>query len=81
MPSAFLPPELFLRLPCFPLGPALLSSCMEKYSDTPMDLGDASLVVAAEAHGLTKVFTLDSDFRVYRLSNGSAFDIEPQVTK
>jgi hypothetical protein len=33
---------------------------MEKYRDTPMDLADASLVVAAETLGLTRIFTLDS---------------------
>ena len=38
---------------------------MEKYSDTPMDLADASLVAAAEILGLYRVLTLDGDFQVY----------------
>src|SRR5437879_1187181 len=40
---------------------------MSKYRDVPMDLADASLVAVAEDRRLTKVFTLDRDFRVYRL--------------
>lgn len=50
---------------------------MDRYKDTPMDLADASLVVVAEASGAQRVFTLDSDFRVYRLSGKRAFDIVP----
>lgn len=44
---------------------------MQRYADTPMDLADASLVAAAEALSLRKVFTLDrKDFRVYRVRRG-----------
>jgi predicted nucleic acid-binding protein len=44
---------------------------MEKYRDHPMDLADASIVVAAEALGTRKVFTLDRhDFRSYRIKRG-----------
>lgn len=44
---------------------------METYRDLPMDYGDASLVVLAEALGTTKIFTLDfGDFSVYRLKKG-----------
>ena len=50
---------------------------MEKYKDTPMDLADASIVAVADRLGQKRVFTLDSDFRVYRLSDGSAFEIIP----
>lgn len=50
---------------------------MEKYRDTPMDLADASLVAAAEALGYTRIFTLDSDFYVYRLADGSALAVVP----
>src|SRR5205809_5764994 len=32
---------------------------IEKYSDTPMDLADASLVAAAESRGIDRIFTLD----------------------
>lgn len=47
---------------------------MEKYQDTPMDLADASMVIAAETRGIRRIFTLDSDFRVYRLADGSALE-------
>ena len=44
---------------------------MEQYRNHPMDLADASLVVAAETLGTTKVFTLDrTDFRAYRIRRG-----------
>jgi uncharacterized protein len=48
---------------------------MEKYKDTPMDLADASLVAVAESRSLTHVFTIDSDFFIYRLSDGSALEM------
>jgi len=44
---------------------------MEQYQDHPMDLADASLIVAAESLRTTKVFTLDhTDFRAYRVRRG-----------
>ena len=44
---------------------------MERYSDHPMDLADASLVVAAEALGTRQVFTIDrNDFETYRVRRG-----------
>ncbi len=50
---------------------------MEKYRDKPMDLADASLVVAAQTLGAMRIFTLDSDFYVYRLENGAMLQIVP----
>jgi len=50
---------------------------MEQYVDTPMDLADASLVAAAETEGLSQIFTLDSDFRVYRVKGLKAFEVIP----
>mgnify|MGYP000075440270 CR=1 FL=1 len=43
---------------------------MKKYQDTPMDLADASLIALAEQRKLKRVFTVDSDFYSYRLSDG-----------
>lgn len=44
---------------------------MEVYADHPMDLADASLVVAAEKLGTRKVFTIDQrDFGAYRIRHG-----------
>jgi predicted nucleic acid-binding protein len=50
---------------------------MEKYSDAPMDLADASLVAVAESLSLGRVFTLDSHFRIYRLADGSVLELVP----
>lgn len=50
---------------------------MDKYGDTPMDLADASLVAAAEALEVTRIFTIDSDFYVYRLADGTALEVTP----
>lgn len=54
-----------------------MRALMEKYRDLPMDLADASLVALAEERRLNRVFTLDRDFRVYRLPRGSSFDVIP----
>ena len=44
---------------------------MERYADQPMDLADASLVVAGEAVSTRRVVTLDRrDFEIYRLKRG-----------
>jgi len=48
---------------------------MKKYKDVPMDLADASLVAIAESRSLRRVFSLDKDFFVYRLSDGSALEV------
>ena len=44
---------------------------MEQYADHPMDLADASIVVAAENLKSKKIFTLDrNDFETYRIRRG-----------
>lgn len=50
---------------------------MEQYRDLPMDLADASLVAIAEERRLDRIFTLDAEFRVYRLPRGRSFTIVP----
>ena len=50
---------------------------MEKYRDVPMDLADATLVALAEARSLTRIFTLDGDFKVYRLAGRRTLEIVP----
>ena len=50
---------------------------MSKYRDTPMDLADASLVAVAEALDLARVFTLDSDFQIYRWKGRRKFEVVP----
>lgn len=47
---------------------------MESYADHPMDLADASLVVAAETLVTRKIFTIDrSDFQTYRIRHGHRY--------
>ena len=53
------------------------SRLMAKYADLPMDLADATLVALAEERGDRRVFTLDSDFRVYRLHDRQRFEVVP----
>ena len=50
---------------------------MAKYADVPMSLADATLVSLAELRNLRRVFTLDSDFSVYRFRGRRAFDLIP----
>ena len=40
---------------------------MEKYRQVPMSYADACLLWLAETHARSRVFTLDSDFGIYRL--------------
>jgi hypothetical protein len=50
---------------------------MDKYADTPMDLADATLVALAEETGQRKIFSLDSDFHVYRIRGRQRFVVVP----
>ena len=43
-----------------------VAALLVKYQDVPMSLADACLVRMAEIHDRHIVFTLDSDFRIYR---------------
>lgn len=56
---------------------ARIFALMEQYADVPMDLADASLVALAEVGGYTRIFSIDSDFYVYRLADGSALEVLP----
>jgi len=56
---------------------SLVQELMEQYRDSPMDLADASLVTAAEALNLPRIFTLDSHFLGYRIKGKTAFEILP----
>lgn len=50
---------------------------MAQYQDLPMDLADASLVTLAEHTRIKRIFTLDSDFYVYRLPGKESFEVMP----
>jgi predicted nucleic acid-binding protein len=54
-----------------------MQALMEIYHDTPMDMADASLVALAETLGEKRIFTLDSDFYVYRLNDTERFEVVP----
>jgi uncharacterized protein len=54
---------------------ARLLDLMEKYRDRPMDLADATLVLAAEKTGYRQILTLDSDFLFYRIGDRDSFDV------
>jgi len=38
----------------------------DKYSDIPMDLADATLIIISERLGLKEIITIDSDYYIYR---------------
>lgn len=52
-----------------------LRSLMRTYHDVPMSLADATLVRLSELHDDCVVFTLDSDFRVYRRSRNKVIPV------
>jgi len=52
-----------------------IDSLMKQYQDVPMDLADASLISIAESRGYTRIFTIDSDFYIYRLADGSVLEV------
>ena len=56
---------------------ARMQELMVKYRDLPMDLADAAVVAAAERLGETQVFSIDSDFYIYRMKQGAHFDVQP----
>ena len=54
-------------------APALVRAfeLMERYAYHPMDLADASLIVAGETLATTRIFTIDrEDFETYRIRRG-----------
>jgi predicted nucleic acid-binding protein len=76
----------FLSAPCVErvdvFAPTSLRACgqlMEKYSDTPMDFADATLVLAASLLKLPDILTLDErGFRTYRFDQNRAFRLSLQ---
>ncbi len=47
----------------------VIGALMSKYADVPMSLADACLVRMCELERRARLYTFDSDFTVYRLSN------------
>ncbi|WP_131989704.1 type II toxin-antitoxin system VapC family toxin [Chthoniobacter flavus] len=48
---------------------------MQRYANVPMSFADACLVAFAEERPGAKIFTLDSDFLVYRRGNGERLEL------
>ena len=48
---------------------------MPQYQYLPMDAADASLVAVAESRGFRRLFTIDSDFYIYRLAGGAVLEV------
>lgn len=45
---------------------AHIRAMMEKYSEIPMDLADASLMYIADRESIKNIISIDSDFDIYR---------------
>lgn len=43
-----------------------IAALTEKFNDVPMDLADASLIVASELLDIREIASVDSDFYIYR---------------
>ncbi len=54
---------------------AALRTLMSRYRDRPMSLADACLVRLSELHRDSTVFTLDSDFRIYRRNGNKVIPV------
>ncbi len=52
-----------------------MDSLMAQYENVPMDAADAALVAVAEGRGIRRLFTIDSDFYIYRLADDSVLEI------
>ena len=52
-----------------------MDALMAQYQNVPMDLADASLVAVAESRNIRRLFTIDSDFYIYRLADGSVLEV------
>ena len=52
---------------------ARIVELVNKYSDKPMDFADSSLVAIGERLNVANVFSVDSDFDVYRLKKNKPF--------
>ena len=52
-----------------------VEAVLRKYADRPISLADACLIKSAELHGEARVFTFDSDFRVYRWARNRKFEL------
>ncbi len=52
-----------------------MDTLIAQYQNVPMDLADASLVAVAESRNIRRLFTIDTDFHIYRLADGSVLEV------
>ncbi len=52
---------------------------MDQYADRPTDLADSTLVALAEERGDRRIFTLDTDFQIYRFRGRQRFETIPTL--
>ncbi len=52
-----------------------MEALMALYKNVPMDFADASLVALAESRDYRRLFTIDSDFYIYRLADSSTLEV------
>ncbi len=60
---------------CFSSEYVAIEKLMLKYTDVPMSFADACLVRMSEQHQNSCVFTLDSDFLVYRKNSNEVIPL------
>ena len=53
----------------------LMDVLMSRYQNVPMDAADASLVAIAQNRGIDRLFTIDTDFLIYLLEDGSVLEM------
>ena len=58
-------------------GLEFIQAYMDRYDSLPCDFTDATLVYAAVRTGAREIWTLDSDFLVYRLPDRTRFQVIP----
>ncbi len=66
-----------LIAPASPATNKRAAELMQRYSDRPMDLADATLVALAEERNDGRIFTLDRDFHIYRRNDRQHFEVVP----
>lgn len=70
------------RLVVVDLSPSVVdrsARLMDQHADRPMDLADATLVALAEERGDRRIFTLDTDFQIYRFRGRQHFETIPTL--
>ncbi|MDE0116628.1 MAG: PIN domain-containing protein [bacterium] len=61
---------------CEPADLQAASELMQRYTDTPMDFADATLVLLAKRLAVSNILTLDRrGFNTYRLPDGTPFNL------